>query len=350
MLRGRFYDFLHPETFYKIITALAYIAVCYVSIKIIDRLIKYFGEKTESAKDIFGSALVFSLKKPMKIFYWTYCFYRIFILLNERFVFFKEVKALLVMGMTLWVAFRFISAYAQGMIKAKIEKGEENINLGDVQLFKKISQTSIVVLVLFMGIEKLGVQLRSLIAIGGVGGMAIGFASKDMLANIFGGLMIHLDKPFAVGDWICSEDRKIEGIVDEIGWRQTKVMSFAKFPLFIPNSIFSNVIIENKGLMISRKIEETIVVSCENISIMEKIAAEATKALESRPDVNKKLAVVVAMDNIKHWGINLAVTVFTTRIKWPDFMLVKQEILIDVVKIVEKNGGKLVRNAVLPVA
>ena len=71
--------------------------------------------------------------------------------------------------------------------------------------------------------------------------IAIGFAAKDLLSNFFGGLFIYLDRPFAVGDWIRSPDREIEGTVEQIGWRVTRIRTFDKRPLYIPNSVFSQI-------------------------------------------------------------------------------------------------------------
>ena len=65
-----------------------------------------------------------------------------------------------------------------------------------------------------------------MLALGGVSGIAVGFAAKDLLANFFGALMIYLDKPFKIGDWVRSSDKEIEGIVEAIGWRQTRIRNF----------------------------------------------------------------------------------------------------------------------------
>ena len=91
-----------------------------------------------------------------------------------------------------------------------------------------------------------------------VGGIAVGFAARDLLANLFGGLTIYLDRPFSVGDWIRSPDRQIEGVVERIGWRSTVVRRFDKRPLYVPNSVFSTVVVENPSRMTNRRIYETI--------------------------------------------------------------------------------------------
>ena len=101
-------------------------------------------------------------------------------------------------------------------------------------------------------------SVSGLLAFGGIGGIAVGFAAKDLLANFFGGLMIYLDRPFSVGDWIRSPDKEIEGTVEDIGWRLTRIRTFDKRPLYIPNSIFASISVENPSRMSNRRIYEKI--------------------------------------------------------------------------------------------
>ena len=81
-------------------------------------------------------------------------------------------------------------------------------------------------------LQLMGVPLSGVIAFGGIGGIAVGFAAKDLLANFFGGLMIFLDRPFKIGDWIRSPDRNIEGTVEHIGWRVTRIRTNSKRALY----------------------------------------------------------------------------------------------------------------------
>ena len=120
------------------------------------------------------------------------------------------------------------------------------------------------VLSALMVLQSLGVSVSGLLAFGGIGGIAVGFAAKDMLANFLGGLSIYLDRPFAVGDWIRSPDRSIEGTVEDIGLRVTRIRTFDQRPLYVPNSTFSSVSLENPSRMTNRRIYETIGVRYED--------------------------------------------------------------------------------------
>ena len=105
----------------------------------------------------------------------------------------------------------------------------------------KLLRLSVAITAFLVIIQTLGYSVSGLLAFGGVGGLAVGFAAKDLLANFFfGGLMIHLDRPFTIGDWISSTDREIEGVVENIGWRLTIIRAFDKRPIYIPNSLFTD--------------------------------------------------------------------------------------------------------------
>ena len=76
--------------------------------------------------------------------------------------------------------------------------------------------------------------------------------------------MIHLDRPFALGDWVSSPDRDIEGVVEHIGWRLTVIRSFDKRPIYIPNSLFTQIVVKNPSRMTNRRIFEYIGVRCDD--------------------------------------------------------------------------------------
>ena len=79
-------------------------------------------------------------------------------------------------------------------------------------------------------------------------------------------MFVYLDRPFAVGDWVRSPDREIEGTVENIGWRVTRIRTFDKRPLYIPNSIFSQIAVENPSRMSNRRIKETIGIRYDDAS------------------------------------------------------------------------------------
>ena len=134
----------------------------------------------------------------------------------------------------------------------------ESADKATVRATAKLVRIVLWVVAGLMILQSVGVSISGLLAFGGIGGIAVGFAAKDLLANFFGGLMIYLDRPFNVGDWVRSPDREIEGTVENIGWRLTTIRSFSKRPIYVPNSMFSSIAVENPSRMANRRIYETI--------------------------------------------------------------------------------------------
>ena len=138
-------------------------------------------------------------------------------------------------------------------LKSQTEGGQGRLDPTTLHALAKLTRLSVVISAVLVALPTLGIEITALLAFGGVGGIAVGFAAQDLLSNFFGGLMIYLDRPFAIGDWIRSPDREIEGTVESIGWRLTLVRTFDKRPLYVPNSVFAKLALENPSRMTNRR-------------------------------------------------------------------------------------------------
>jgi len=157
-----------------------------------------------------------------------------------------------------------------------------------VDSINRLLRSSILITSALVMLQTLGYSISGVLAFGGLSGVVVGFAAKDLLANLFGGLMIHLDRPFSPGDWIRSPDQNIEGTVEEVGWRLTKVRTFDKRPLYIPNATFSNISVENPQRMSHRRIKETIGIRYCDADKMETIINRVRAMLVSHPEIDNR--------------------------------------------------------------
>lgn len=108
--------------------------------------------------------------------------------------------------------------------------------------------------------------------------------------------MIYLDRPFSVGDWIRSPDQEIEGTVEDIGWRLTRIRTFDKRPLYIPNSVFANIAVENPSRMTHRRIFETLGIRYTDINKMNTIVDAVKSMLTEHPEIDSKQTLIVNFD------------------------------------------------------
>ena len=177
-------------------------------------------------------------------------------------------------------------------------------------------------------------------AFGGVGGIAVGFAARDLLANFFGGLMIYMDRPFNVGEWIRSPDKEIEGTVEKIGWRLTTIRTFDKRPLYVPNSLFNNISVENPSRMSNRRIKETIGIRYDDLSKMKKIIDDVKKMLKEHPEIDKNKTLIVNFNEFAPSSLDFFVYTFTKTTDWVHYHEIKQEIMLSIINIIESNGAE----------
>jgi MscS family membrane protein len=192
-----------------------------------------------------------------------------------------------------------------------------------------------------MGLQTLGFSISGVLAFGGIGGIAVGFAARDLLANFFGALMIFLDRPFAVGDWIRSPDRDIEGTVEEIGWRLTKIRTFDQRPLYVPNAIFASLAVENPQNMRNRRIYETIGLRYDDLEVLQPILEDIRKMLQKHPAIDTRRTLMVNFVSFGASSLDFFIYTFTKTTVWTEFHEIKEKILFEIAAIVARRGAEI---------
>lgn len=190
-----------------------------------------------------------------------------------------------------------------------------------------------------MILQSVGVSVSGLLAFGGIGGIAVGFAAKDLLANFFGGLSIYLDRPFTTGDWIRSPDKNIEGTVEDIGWRLTRIRTFDQRPLYVPNAVFSQISVENPSRMFNRRIYETIGIRYEDASQMEVIVDQVRSMLQNHAEIDLSRTLIVNFVSFGPSSLDFFVYTFTRTTNWVEYHRIKQDVLLQILGIIHDNGA-----------
>ena len=210
-----------------------------------------------------------------------------------------------------------------------------------VRVVAKLLRTAVVITAFLVAMQLFGYSISGLLAFGGIGGIAVGFAAKDLLANFFGGLMIYLDRPFSVGDWIRSPDQEIEGTVEDIGWRLTRIRTFDKRPLYIPNSVFANIAVENPSRMTHRRIFETLGIRYSDINKMNTIVDAVKSMLAEHPEIDSKQTLIVNFDKFSPSSVDFFVYTFTVTTDWIHFHQVKHDVLLRIAHIISEKGAQV---------
>ena len=239
-----------------------------------------------------------------------------------------------------WFAVRFIRIAESNFIADKQAKGEA-YDRATFDAVAKLLRLSVLITAFLVALQTLGFSISGVLAFGGIGGIAVGFAAKDLLANFFGGLMIYLDRPFAVGDWIRSPDRDIEGTVERIGWRQTVIRGFDTRPLYIPNSAFANIAVENPSRMHNRRIYETIGIRYDDAGAMGAIVAEVDAMLRAHEDIDAENFLMVNFNAFAPSSLDFFIYCYTRTRAWAEYHRVKQDVLLRIIEIIDRHGAEI---------
>lgn len=223
----------------------------------------------------------------------------------------------------------------------KYRGGKHGLDATTLTAISNLCKISIVITGILVSMQSMGYSISGVLAFGGIGGIAIGFAAKDMLANLFGSLIIFLDRPFKIGEWIRSPDRQIEGTVEEIGWRMTVIRTFAKNPIYVPNSVFSTIAIENPSRMTHRRIHETIGIRYQDFNAIERITEEVKTMLKSHPEIDSNMTLMVNFNQFGASSLDFFIYAFTKTTLWDKYHEVKQDVLLKVGKIIENNDAEI---------
>ncbi len=205
-----------------------------------------------------------------------------------------------------------------------------------VPFIRKTLRVFIVFLAILMLVQNLGYSISGLLASLGLGGLAVALAAKDSLSNIFGSIMILLDRPFTIGDWIKAGN--MEGTVDEIGFRSTRIRTFAKTQITVPNSVLMNMSIDNFSQMPKRRIKLSVGVTYDTTPAQMRQAVAAIKQmLREHPAIHQDFFLV----NFTDFGassLDIMVYCFTTSTIWGEYLDAREDVCLKIMEALEGIG------------
>jgi len=234
----------------------------------------------------------------------------------------------------------FVLAFIRGAERELSGKSGQ-IDKHTAEALSKLVRLTVIITAGLVILQELGFSIAGILAMGGIGGIAVGFASKDLLANFFGGLIIYLDRPFSIGDWIRSPDRGIEGTVEEIGWRITKIRNFESRPIYVPNSVFTNIIVENPSRMENRRISETIGLRYSDLESMDKIVTGVKSMLVAHDEIDSDRTLIINFNEFSNSSVDFIVYTFTKTTEWVKYHQIKQEVMLKIADIIEAHGAEI---------
>ena len=310
-------------------------------------ILLFTGISKKTATD-FDDIILKSIQKPLTYLIILVSLILIFEALNSLFQIFEffntsKVIYLLIVILISWTLLRILNGYYsnKSFLRNLKESDDPMVVEQTYEITIRIFKIIVIIITALTLMQEFGLSISGLLAFGGVGGLVIGLAAKDLLSNFFGGLMIFLDRPFKVGEFIKSPDRNIEGIVESIGWRLTVVRTFSKNVLYIPNSAFANIVVENATRMTNRRINQIIGLRYDDLDKIPKIVDDVRIYLESHNDIDQSNKPTVYFQSFSASSCDFFIRAFTNTKDWREFLKIKEQVLYKVSEIINNHNAAI---------
>lgn len=214
----------------------------------------------------------------------------------------------------------------------KIELDEDSMI---VPFLSKILRFAIIAITLAIILERWGYKVNGLVAGLGLGGLAFALAAQDTVANFFGGVVIVTERPFSKGDWILTPT--VEGTVEDITFRSTKIRTFANAVVTVPNSKLANEAITNWSEMKKRRITFNLKISYQTSrDKLEKVTRRIESLIKNHEEVHKDV-ILVNFDAFSESSYDIYIYFFTITTEWEKWLQIKEEINFKIIEILNEE-------------
>jgi MscS family membrane protein len=164
-----------------------------------------------------------------------------------------------------------------------------------------------------------------------IGGVAIALAAQDTIKNFFGSIMIFIDKPFQVGDWVTSGE--IDGTVEEVGFRSTRIRTFRNSVMYVPNGKIADAVVDNHGLRQYRRFFTTLTITYDTPpELIEEFVKGLQEIVLAHPKTRKDYFNIF-FNNLSAYSQDIMFYIFFEVPTWPEELKSRHEILIQIVKL-----------------
>lgn len=282
---------------------------------------------------------------PVSCYIWFVAAVQTLDLISDRFVsesftnglkYLFTISAVLIVG---WFLLR-INVNIRSVLLERSRNQEIGLDPGKIHGLAKLISVIVVLVMAIVLMDVTGVSLTALVAFGGISGLALAFASQEIIANFFSGIMIHINQPFALGDLISLPTHSIEGTVEEIGWYETCIRSKDKQPIYIPNALFSKAYVINGQRRSHRRINEKISIRHQDLALATPIINEIRHYLSQHEGVDTSQSILVYIDQVSSAAVELHITCLSEYINEAAFLHFRDELIIKAISVIQAHGAE----------
>jgi MscS family membrane protein len=265
-----------------------------------------------------------------------------FSLLAEVFPPARDVAAIAIFA---WFLVRFVKR-AEKNLSARAERKGDEFDVTAADAIGKLVRAVIVIAAILVMMQSLGYSIASLLAFGGVAGIAVGFAARSLVANLLGGITVFATRIFKVGEDIILPGSTVAGTVQNIGWRSTRVLGWNGKPVYVPNSMFNTANLVNHSRLVHRSFSECVLLRYRDFDKVRAIVRKGNEVLAKREDLNY---FVFRFDSFGDAALKLNIYAWpqTTPnakfLPYAEFARIKEEVLLAIADIARNAGCELIQ-------
>jgi len=242
---------------------------------------------------------------------------------------------MLVVVSIVWAIYRLVDVLAERMaVKAALTESKLDDQL--VPLVRKSLKVFCVIAGVLFILQNLDVNVASLLAGLGIGGVAVALAAKDTIANFFGSIMIFVDRPFQIGDWVVVEG--CEGIVEEVGFRSTRIRTFYNSVITLPNAKFTETKIDNYGARQYRRTYVTLGLTYDTTPEQMQAFVEGIRAIVQANPYTRKDYYEIHMSGFGAHSLDVMVYIFFRVTNWSEELRERHNVFLEIMRLARDVG------------
>ncbi len=233
------------------------------------------------------------------------------------------------------VCYRLVDLLGYYMIRLA-EKTKSTLDDQLVPLARKALKIFVIIVGLLAILANLNFDILPLLTGLSIGGLAFALAAQDTLKNFFGSIMIFMDKPFQIGDWITSGD--IDGTVEEVGFRATRIRTFRNSVTYVPNGVIADRTVDNHGLRSYRRFYTQLAITYDTPSALVNVFVEGLREIVNNHPHTWKDNYHVYLNDMADSSLNIMFYIFFAVPTWGDELRCRHEVLIEIMRLAESLG------------
>ena len=338
-----------------------FVIIAILLINVVIRLALFFAEKKLCHKNAILKAFYHAINRPVRYITWIIGLWVVATQLinwqDESFTTILGISYLIVKVLVIlciiWALFSFAKEVKVYFIEKNTRTDGGYNDFSMIETAYKAFQAVILVITFFMILSALNIPI---VALAGMATVITGFVAisqQDFIKNLFGGVVLYLDRPFSVGDWIYTKSGNIEGTVEKISFRLTLVRGFDKRPIYVPNSTFLTVAVVNASRMSNRRILQYVGVRYQDFEKLPGILENIKTMLKEHKAIDQSCTTLVCVVNgstnmgssvegmFGSYSINFMIYTFTKTTNWVRFQSIQDDVMIKIGQIIEKHQAEI---------